>query len=55
MAWWLYLVISAIGGLLLLALLCLFIIRRFARLEPYGAFIRLSKPPQADFLPAAAA
>ena len=49
MAWWLYLVISAIGGLLLLALLCLFIIRRFARVEPYGAFIRLSNRRKLTF------
>lgn len=49
MVWWLYLVISAIGGLLLLALLCLFIIRRLARLEPYGAFVRLSNRRKLTF------
>lgn len=49
MVWWLYLAASAIGGLLLLALLCLLIIRRFARLEPYGAFVRLSNRRKLTF------
>ena len=49
MGWWLYLAASAIGGLLLLALLCMFIIRRFARLEPYGAFVRLSNRRKLTF------
>lgn len=49
MVWWLYPVISAIGGLLLLAVICLLIIRRFARLEPYGAFIRLSNRRKLTF------
>ena len=49
MVWWLYLAASAIGGLLLLALLCMFIIRRFARLEPYGAFVRLSNRRKLTF------
>ena len=51
MVWWLYLAASAIGGLLLLALLCMFIIRRFARLEPYGAFVRLSNRRKLTFFP----
>ncbi len=49
MVWWLYPVLSAIGGLLLLAVICLLIIRRFARLEPYGAFIRLSNRRKLTF------
>ena len=49
MAWWLYLAASAIGGLILLALLCLLIIRRFARVEPYGAFVRLSNRRKLTF------
>ena len=49
MVWWLYLTLSAVGGLLLLALLCLLIIRRFAKLEPYGAFIRLSNRRKLTF------
>ena len=49
MVWWLYPVLSAIGGLLLLAVICLLIIRRFAKLEPYGAFIRLSNRRKLTF------
>ena len=49
MAWWLYLVLSAASGLLLLAVICLLIIRRFSRLEPYGAFIRLSNRRKLTF------
>ena len=49
MAWWLYPVLSAAGGLLLLAVICLLIIRRFAKLEPYGAFIRLSNRRKLTF------
>ena len=38
---WPYLIISAVGGLCLAALLCFELIRRLGRREPYASFLRL--------------